>query len=108
MRTEKLFGPVSADDVNMSRPFRGDDEVESENDAVGVPAGIPDAYESEVESDDEFEDDSNMFEQDDDAMRTMSATGWDLYDDHHSGELQVPGADDLYAGTWGPTRSAAA
>ncbi|POM65721.1 Hypothetical protein PHPALM_18525 [Phytophthora palmivora] len=38
----------------------------------------------------------------------MAATGWEVYDQHHSGGLQLEKAVDLYRGSWGITRSAAA
>ncbi|GMG17619.1 unnamed protein product [Phytophthora fragariaefolia] len=77
------------------------------HDPVDDPADLSDYYESEVESDDEFEDESSEFAQDDTVMRAMAATGWEVYDQHHS-DLQLEGAGDLYSGTWGITRSAAA
>ncbi|GMF50293.1 unnamed protein product [Phytophthora fragariaefolia] len=116
MRCERLFGPVDADDINISEDFvEPKEEVESVSDPVNAPEylSVPhesaiDSYESDLESDDEFKDDSSLFEQDYVAMRAMGASGWDIYDRNHSGDLQLDGATDLYTGTWGPTRSAAA
>ncbi|POM70224.1 Hypothetical protein PHPALM_13367 [Phytophthora palmivora] len=108
MRAERLFGPVAADDVNISEhPLAPEEEVESISDPVDAPANLSDYYESEVESDYEFEDESSGFAQDDTVMRAMAATGWEVYDQHHSEDLQLEGAGDLYSGTWGITRSAA-
>ncbi|KAI9998425.1 hypothetical protein PInf_002812 [Phytophthora infestans] len=99
MRTEVLFGPLATDDIRVSsEPFPDDAESDDEDDA----------YDSEIESDTEFEDESELFRQDDDAMRQLGLSGWKLYDENHSGELQLDSADDLYNGTFGPTKSAAA
>ncbi|POM70679.1 Hypothetical protein PHPALM_12849, partial [Phytophthora palmivora] len=85
MRAEMLFGPVAADDVNISEhPLAPEEEVESISDPVDAPANLSDYYESEVESDYEFEDESSGFAQDDTVMRAMAATGWEVYDQHHS------------------------
>ncbi|GMF14491.1 unnamed protein product [Phytophthora fragariaefolia] len=108
MRAERLFGPVAADDVNINEHrLAPEEEVKSISDPVDAPADLSDYYESEVESDDEFEDESSEFAQDDTVMRAMAATGWEVYDQHHS-DLQLEGAGDFYSGTWGITRSAAA
>ncbi|POM69866.1 Hypothetical protein PHPALM_13809 [Phytophthora palmivora] len=109
MRAERLFGPVAADDVNISdHPLAPEEEVESISDPVDAPANLSDYYESEVESDYKFEGENSGFAQDDTVMRAMAATGWEVYDQHHSEDLQLEGSGDLYSGTWGITRSAAA
>ncbi|KAG1685457.1 hypothetical protein DVH05_008347 [Phytophthora capsici] len=83
MRSEQLFGAVDADDVNVSREaLPCQEEVESISDPVDDP--LPDYYESEVDSDSDFDDESHLFEQDNDAMRVLTASGWDLYDERHS------------------------
>ncbi|KUF81618.1 hypothetical protein AM587_10011131 [Phytophthora nicotianae] len=102
MRTERLFGPLDADDVNIAEHYlEPREDVESVRDPVDTPVDLSDSYETEVESDDDFEDDSNEFGQDDTAMRAMAASGREIYDQNHCGDLQIDGADDLYKGTWG-------
>ncbi|KUF85623.1 hypothetical protein AM587_10002377 [Phytophthora nicotianae] len=87
LRSEQLFGPVPADDVNVcTDDDQGadddDDDAEDDGDALGVPAA-PLEYESEVESDSDFEDDSDAFAQDDDAMRGLR---WRVFDQNKSGK----------------------
>ncbi|POM63922.1 Hypothetical protein PHPALM_20618, partial [Phytophthora palmivora] len=78
MRAKRLFGPVDADDVNISENLLvPEEEVESVSDPVDAPVDLSDSFESKVESDDEFEDGSSEFAQDDMAMRAMAATGWE-------------------------------
>ncbi|ETP22213.1 hypothetical protein F441_04405 [Phytophthora nicotianae CJ01A1] len=102
MRTERLFGPLDVDDVNIAEHYlEPREDVESVRDPVDTPVDLSDSYETEVESDDDFEDDSNEFGQDDTAMRAMAASGREIYDQNHCGDLQIDGADDLYKGTWG-------
>ncbi|ETN04199.1 hypothetical protein PPTG_23639 [Phytophthora nicotianae INRA-310] len=84
------------------------EEAESVSDPVEAPVDLSDSYESEVELDNEFEDDSSEFAQDDAAMRAMASSGWEIYDQNHSSDLQLAGASDLYDGSWGLTRSSAA
>ncbi|KAI9982688.1 hypothetical protein PInf_008675 [Phytophthora infestans] len=99
MRTEVLFGPLATDDINVSsEPFPDDGESDDEDDAVASPSAACVEYESEIESDTKFKDESELFRQDDDAMRQLGL----------SGELQLDSADDLYNGTFGRTKSAAA
>ncbi|ETP27065.1 hypothetical protein F441_00386 [Phytophthora nicotianae CJ01A1] len=109
LRSEQLFGPVPADDVNVCTDDDqdaddDDDDAEDDGDALGVPAASLE-YESEVESDSDFEDDSDAFAQDDDAMRGLR---WRVFDQNKSDELQLSGATDLYSGSFGVTKSAAA
>ncbi|POM74087.1 Hypothetical protein PHPALM_9006 [Phytophthora palmivora] len=109
LQTEKLFGPLEADDVNLCKePFHDEDEVDDGEDALDVPSAGHSDYESDADSDEDFEDDSDAFQQDDVAMRTLGYSGWKVYDEFHCGELQLSGADELYSGTHGVTKSAAA
>ncbi|KAG2919224.1 hypothetical protein PC118_g16368 [Phytophthora cactorum] len=39
-------------------------------------------------------------------MRRLGATGWDIFDECHSGAVMLDGAQ-LYDGSWEPTKSAA-
>ncbi|OWY92285.1 hypothetical protein PHMEG_00038778, partial [Phytophthora megakarya] len=48
------------------------------------------------------------FDMTDDELREIGASGWTIYDEGHSQNLQVPAATDYYDGPWGPTRSAVA
>lgn len=90
MRTEVLFGPLATDDINVSsEPFPDDGESDDEDDAVAPPSAVCVEYESEIESDTEFEDESELFRQDDDAMRQLGLSGWKLYDENHSGNKSV-------------------
>ncbi|KAE8955064.1 hypothetical protein PR001_g32248 [Phytophthora rubi] len=85
MRAEKLFNPVGADDVNLSvQAFQADDEDESVSDAVEDPQTVVDSYDIGVQSDSDIEDESNQFQQDDDVMGEIGASGWNEYDEHHS------------------------
>ncbi|KAE9059875.1 hypothetical protein PF007_g30805 [Phytophthora fragariae] len=86
MRAKKLFNPVGADDVNLSvQAFQADDEDESISDAVEDPQTVVDSYDIGVQSDSDIEDESNQFQQDDDAMGEIGASGWNVYDELHSG-----------------------
>ncbi|GMF57833.1 unnamed protein product [Phytophthora fragariaefolia] len=105
MREEQLFGLVALDDVHYCAELIHDDN-EADNgdkDSIGVSSGL--VYESVTESDDEFEDDSDAFQQADGAMRDLQ---WRTYDQSHCDVLWLDGASDLYSGTSGVTRSAAA
>ncbi|KAE9059877.1 hypothetical protein PF002_g30048 [Phytophthora fragariae] len=85
MRAKKLFNPVGADDVNLSvQAFQADDEDESVSDAVEDPQTVVDSYDIGVQSESDIEDESNQFQQDDDAMGEIGASGWNVYDEHHS------------------------
>ncbi|POM77589.1 Hypothetical protein PHPALM_5006, partial [Phytophthora palmivora] len=111
LRTESLFGPVATDDINLcdSRDVVAEDEDAAVSDEeLGVPASLAVEYDSDIVSDSDFEDESELFEQDDSAMRELGVSGWTIYDEHQSSDLQLPGATDLYGGSYGPTRSAAA
>ncbi|POM72612.1 Hypothetical protein PHPALM_10642, partial [Phytophthora palmivora] len=106
MRAETLFEPVSQDDVNVTKESLLDDEDADDDDAL-----ITDTHEdygSDIESDSDYEDESHLFQQDDDAMRQLGLSGWKVFDQDHSDELALDGADDLYDGDYGPTKSAAA
>ncbi|POM60427.1 hypothetical protein PHPALM_30725 [Phytophthora palmivora] len=77
LRTEGLFGPLKADDVNPCKePFHDEDEFDDGEDALDVPSADHSDYESDVDSDEDFEDDSDAFQQDDVAMRTLGDSGW--------------------------------
>ncbi|POM58488.1 Hypothetical protein PHPALM_36855 [Phytophthora palmivora] len=105
-------------------PFHDEDEVDDGEDALDVPSADHSDYECDVASDEEFEDDRDAFQKNDVAMRTLGDSGWKIYDEFHCeyvvvtiiyfcidmaiGDLQLPGADDLYSGTQGVTKSAAA
>ncbi|POM66722.1 Hypothetical protein PHPALM_17369 [Phytophthora palmivora] len=106
LRREQLFGPVAVDDVNVGEEMISDDEEDADDggDALDVPAASLE-YESDVDSDGDFEDDSDTFEQDDDAMRGLS---WRIFDQARSYELKLTGATDFYNGLYGVTKSAAA
>ncbi|KAE9157505.1 hypothetical protein PF005_g32804, partial [Phytophthora fragariae] len=109
MRAKKLFNPVGADDVNLSvQAFQADDEDESVSDAVEDPQTVVDSYDIGVQSESDIEDESNQFQQDDDAMGEIGASGWNVYDEHHSGDVQLDWSSDLYDGDHRPTRSAEA
>ncbi|GMF39199.1 unnamed protein product [Phytophthora fragariaefolia] len=84
LRTEQLFGPVTADDVNVYQELRSDDEEDAYDDGEALAAPVaPLEYESDVDSNDSFEDDSDLFEQDDDAMRRLM---WCIFDQTRSGK----------------------
>ncbi|POM72432.1 hypothetical protein PHPALM_10850 [Phytophthora palmivora] len=88
LRTERLLGPLEADDVNLCKePFRDEDEVDDGEDALDVPSADHSDYESDVDSDEDFEDDSDAFQQDDVAVRTLRESGWKIYDEFHCGKL---------------------
>ncbi|POM75938.1 hypothetical protein PHPALM_6887 [Phytophthora palmivora] len=88
LQTEKLFGPLEADDVNLCKePFHDEDEVDDGEDALDVPLADHSDYESDVDSDEDFEDDSDAFQQDYVAMRTLGDSGWKIYDELHCGKL---------------------
>lgn len=91
LRGEKLFGSVAVDDVNLC------DEAEDDNDSIGcdfddeldVPVSPREDYESEVESDSDCEEDSELFVQADEDMRRLGASGWNIYDEQNSGKSVV-------------------
>ncbi|ETO75572.1 hypothetical protein F444_08877 [Phytophthora nicotianae P1976] len=96
------------EDINVgygsARDVRSELGTEEELDVPAEPGSV---YESEVDSDSDFDDDSSAFLQDDTDMRQLTATGWDIYDEHHSGDVVLDAAE-LYDGSFGPTRPAAA
>ncbi|POM62847.1 hypothetical protein PHPALM_27940 [Phytophthora palmivora] len=106
LRRGQLFGPVTVDDTKVGEEMISDDEEDADDggDALGVPAASPE-YESDVDSDGDFEDDSDTFEQDDDAMRGLR---WRIFDQAISDELKFARATDFYNGLYGVTKSAAA
>eukprot|EP00644_Phytophthora_capsici_P000560 jgi/Phyca11/100491/e_gw1.4.276.1 len=107
LREEQLYG-IDPTDINLDDGGRFDgDSDRGTDEELDLPVEDHGAYESEVESDSDFEDDSDNFLQNNADMRALSDTGWNIYDENHSGELALD-AEELYAGSWGPTRSAAA
>lgn len=69
MRSEQRFCAADADDINVcSEAVPCQEEVESISDPVDDPGALPNYYESEVDSDSDFDDESHLFEQDNDAM----------------------------------------
>ncbi|ETP14739.1 hypothetical protein F441_10311 [Phytophthora nicotianae CJ01A1] len=106
LRSKRLFGDVVDDDVNICEDVVRD---EGEDDGVNEEAmdvlAVLMEFESDVDSDVEFEDKSDAFQQDDDAMRRLE---WRVYDQAHSDELQLDKAAELYSGSFGVTRSAGA
>ncbi|ETP42845.1 hypothetical protein F442_10276 [Phytophthora nicotianae P10297] len=106
LRSKRLFGDVVDDDVNICEDVvrdEGEDDGVNEE-AMDVLAALME-FESDVDSDVEFEDKSDAFQQDDDAMRRLE---WRVYDQAHSDELQLDKAAELYSGSFGVTRSAGA
>ncbi|POM62836.1 hypothetical protein PHPALM_27959 [Phytophthora palmivora] len=68
------FGPSTIDDVNVTGEYcsysrESDDDEDSAFDEIGSDQ---EAYADEVESDPDFDDESDLFAQDDDAMRALS------------------------------------
>ncbi|ETM44795.1 hypothetical protein L914_10006 [Phytophthora nicotianae] len=104
--SKRLFGDVVDDDVNICEDVvrdEGEDDGVNEE-AMDVLAALME-FESDVDSDVEFEDKSDAFQQDDDAMRRLE---WRVYDQAHSDELQLDKAAELYSGSFSVTRSAGA
>ncbi|KUF79814.1 hypothetical protein AM587_10001746 [Phytophthora nicotianae] len=82
LRSKRLFGDVVDDDVNICEDVvrdEGEDDGVNEE-AMDVLAALME-FESDVDSDVEFEDKSDAFQQDDDAMRRLE---WRVYDQAHS------------------------
>ncbi|KAI9989132.1 hypothetical protein PInf_022882 [Phytophthora infestans] len=81
LRGEKLFGSVVVDDVNLCG------EAEDDNDSIGgvfddeldVPVSPREDYESEVESDSDCEEASELFVQVDEDMRRLGTSGIEVY-----------------------------
>ncbi|EGZ25558.1 hypothetical protein PHYSODRAFT_460901, partial [Phytophthora sojae] len=111
LKCEKLFGPVDSDDVNLRD---ASDTSDSESDADDEDVMADNVY--SVEGVDDLDDvpvgedapDTGMFDMTDAELREIVKSGWIMYDEEHSGELQKPAATDYYDGPWGPTRSAVA
>ncbi|GMF55311.1 unnamed protein product [Phytophthora fragariaefolia] len=106
MRTENLFAPVVLDDANITNEYfstsgDSDDDDESVFDEIESDQEV---YADEVESDPEFDDENDLFQQDDGAMRALD---WELYDQDYCADLSLDSAD-FYTGRWGITKSAAA
>ncbi|POM69261.1 Hypothetical protein PHPALM_14473 [Phytophthora palmivora] len=107
LRAESLFGRELSDDVNVgSEAGDVDEDTNVSDEEHGVPSAF-DSYGSDIESESNFQDESQVFEQGD-SMHMLGTLGRRTFDEHHCGELQLSGADDLYSGSWGPTRSAPA
>lgn len=90
LRGELLFDKIDPADINVG--YGSASDVSSElgtEEELDVPAEPESVYESEVDSDSDFDDDSSAFLQDDTNMRQLTATGWDIYDEHHSGKCST-------------------
>ncbi|KAI9991443.1 hypothetical protein PInf_019124 [Phytophthora infestans] len=53
-------------------------------------------YESDIESDPQFKDESVLFEQDDDEMRVLGNSRWDIYDEAHGRRMKIAEETEAY------------
>ncbi|ETI57225.1 hypothetical protein F443_00440 [Phytophthora nicotianae P1569] len=114
MRSEKLFGPTDADDVNMmnmsdtsdSDSHADDEDVMADNETRhDAGEGVKDVDAVDMDDADAVDYKLDMT---DDELRDIAESGWTIYDEEHCGDLQLNATTDYCSGHWGPTRSAVA
>ncbi|KAI9980193.1 hypothetical protein PInf_026678 [Phytophthora infestans] len=87
LRSEALFEPTASDNINVvEEPILDEYNLEDDESAFEEQGNDFGDYESDIESDPEFEDESVLFEQDDDEMRVLGNSRWDIYDEAHGGK----------------------
>ncbi|GMF55479.1 unnamed protein product [Phytophthora fragariaefolia] len=112
LRRNRLFDPVDADGLNVGREdwlLELDSEAEGDEDTILADKDAED--ESDEESmapliDDE-PDEPVDFDFKKPELDRLQLKGWEVYDEHHSGDLQVDAAP-LYEGPIGPSKAALA
>ncbi|KAJ8524872.1 hypothetical protein ON010_g16244 [Phytophthora cinnamomi] len=83
MRAENLFPPLTPDDVNVVPDiFSVSDESEEGDSAFYDIDPELEEFVDDVESDSEYEDEGENFQQDDDEMRGLE---WEIFDQDHCG-----------------------